>query len=444
MTALTTLLRGVRTLGVHLQPAFIRQPVLSRGLRGAPPESAKTLEDKLRELSAADPVEARVDIGFRQSAIKNKALLKARYQLWKENKDDLDLAERSRSGTLKISYEEARQNWLADEAPNHVKEIADHYGIFKDLYAYGYFHPIMYLNVYYEHDAEHVMPVYHGNHILPSEASQAPSVSFDSEPDALWSLVLTSLDGHLLDNDKEYLHWFVGNIKGGNVANGEVVCDYMQPFLPRGTGYHRYVFVLYKQEGLIDYSKFKLPPKCTSLEQRTFKTHNFYEEHEKVLTPAGLAFFQCTWEDSLMDFFHNTLKMRAPTFEYVQPPEYIPKQVTYPHKEPFNIYLDKYRDPRDLREEVCLKRLRKLNPLEEEPPMPKYPNIYKVPQGTPSWLVDEMRKERFRIGKYRDLRPFSLYPEAEYEDPKEKALREQEQLEREWAEGKRKKPEKSP
>lgn len=41
------------------------------------------------------------------------------------------------------------------------------------------------------------------------QAVKAPTVLFDSEPDTLWTLVLTSLDSHLLENDKEYLHWFM-------------------------------------------------------------------------------------------------------------------------------------------------------------------------------------------------------------------------------------------
>lgn len=60
------------------------------------------------------------------------------------------------------------------------------------------------------------------------------------------------------------MYWFVsyficysGNIPDGDVSKGDLIVDYLQPFPSRGTGYHRYVFVLYKQEGKIDYSKMK-------------------------------------------------------------------------------------------------------------------------------------------------------------------------------------------
>lgn len=429
MATLAAFLKNFRALG-RLEPA------MTRSVRLPPLNTTKSLEETMQALKAKEPVfEERVNIGFKVTPYSmSKQEWKRRQKIIQENKDDYELTEKSRNGTLRIQYEEARQEWRKTYAQLHVKEVADHYGVFKDLYEFGFFHPVIPMDVLYEYDTEQFTPVHYGNIILPSEAARAPTVTFESEPDMLWTLVLTSLDTHLLENDKEYLHWFVGNIKGNQVPSGEVICDYLQPFLPRGAGYHRFVFVLYKQEGLIDYSDQKLSANSTSLKERTFKTYDFYKKFENVLTPAGLAFFQCTWEDSLVDFFHKTLKMRVPTFEYVHPPEYVPKQVLYPHKKPFNTYLDMYRDPRDIREEVYLKRLKSLNPLEDEPPMPKYPNIYKIQEGTPSWLVDEMRKERFRIGKYKDLRPFSIYPEEEYEDPKVKAWREQEEFERKWAE----------
>ncbi len=74
-----------------------------------------------------------------------------------------------------------------------------------------------------------------------------PEVTFDSEPDALWTLVMTNPDGHFKDDNSEYLHWMVANIKGNDLSTGKTIAKYMQPFPPFGTGYHRFVFILYKQ-----------------------------------------------------------------------------------------------------------------------------------------------------------------------------------------------------
>lgn len=93
----------------------------------------------------------------------------------------------------------------------------------------------------------HLNPMCVGNIIKPREAKSAPSVEFQSDPDSLWTLALTTPDGHFTDESKEYLHWMVANIKGSDISSGEELCNYLQPFPPFGTGYFRYIFVLYKQ-----------------------------------------------------------------------------------------------------------------------------------------------------------------------------------------------------
>lgn len=44
-----------------------------------------------------------------------------------------------------------------------------------------------------------------------------------------------------------------------------------------------------------------------SLVDRTFKTVDFYRKHQDSMTPAGLAFFQSQWDESVTNTFHNTL-----------------------------------------------------------------------------------------------------------------------------------------
>lgn len=46
-----------------------------------------------------------------------------------------------------------------------------------------------------------------------------------------------------------------------------------------------------------------------TLSERTFKTLDFYRELQDNLTPAGLAFFQTDWDDSVPEFYHNSLSM---------------------------------------------------------------------------------------------------------------------------------------
>ena len=42
-----------------------------------------------------------------------------------------------------------------------------------------------------------------------------------------------------------------------------------------------------------------------SLEQRTFRTEDFYHRNSDRLTPCGLAFYQADWDSTLKGFFHD-------------------------------------------------------------------------------------------------------------------------------------------
>ena len=47
--------------------------------------------------------------------------------------------------------------------------------------------------------------------------------------------------------------------------------------------------------------------RSVSLEKRTFRTLDFFNQHCKHLRPVGLAFFQTAWDSSVTDLFHNLL-----------------------------------------------------------------------------------------------------------------------------------------
>ena len=109
---------------------------------------------------------------------------------------------------VKINLEESNAEWLKTVGPKHIRQIADHYGVFKHLFGDAYFNPQVPLNVsYVREDAKY--PVYYGNVLKPDEATNKPEFFYESDENTLWSLVMTNPDGHFTDNEKEYVHWFV-------------------------------------------------------------------------------------------------------------------------------------------------------------------------------------------------------------------------------------------
>jgi len=110
---------------------------------------------------------------------------------------------------VKIDSDELKKEWLSTGAPAHIKLAAEHYQVFQDLFGYAYFTPYVLLDVTYKQDDGLLAPVYRGNVVKPQEATRQPDVKFSSDPDSLWTLVLTTPDGHLSELNKEYVHWMV-------------------------------------------------------------------------------------------------------------------------------------------------------------------------------------------------------------------------------------------
>ncbi|CAG9763136.1 unnamed protein product [Ceutorhynchus assimilis] len=373
---------------------FIRK---GHHLRGKPPGVAKSLQQKLSELNIKDPsVHYKVDIGLPPVQVSRAQQVQERLDHLKQQRNDKELERLSRNRKLIVNLEESNKDWLATVGPQHLRKIAEHYGVFKDLFGDAYFYPQVPLNILYDTNQ-----VYYGNIIKPEDASQTPQVTFDSDNDSFWTLIMTNPDGHFSNNDKEYVHWFVANIPGNKIQNGETIVEYLQPFPPKGTGYHRHIFILYKHSKKLDFSPYKT--QGLTLTDRTFNTYDFYKTLQDNITPAGLVFFQSDWSPSLKTFYHNVLKMKEPIYEYDFPAPYIRPQDWYPKRKPFNLYLDKYRDPKEINKEFLMRKLKNIHPFKAPKPEPLYPNAQFIDKDVPSWLKTEIKKSRLKWGRINEI-----------------------------------------
>ncbi|XP_019499952.1 PREDICTED: 39S ribosomal protein L38, mitochondrial [Hipposideros armiger] len=285
----------------------------------------------------------RIDIGLPPPKVCRTQQLLERKRVLQELRGNVAEERAARLRTACIPLEAVRAEWERTCGPYHKQRLAEYYGLYRDLFHNATFVPRVPLHVAYAVGEDDLMPVYHGNEVTPTEAAQIPEVTYEADKGSMWTLLLTNLDGHLLEPDAEYVHWLVTNIPGNRVAEGQETCPYLPPFPARGSGFHRFVFLLFKQDKPIDFSGDTRPSPCYQLAQRTFRTFDFYKKHQEAMTPAGLAFFQCRWDDSVTHVFHQLLDMREPVFEFVRPPPYHPKQKRFPHRQPLR-YLDRYRD----------------------------------------------------------------------------------------------------
>lgn len=104
-----------------------------------------------------------------------------------------------------------KNDWWLTNAPSNIRTIADHYGIYNDLFGDAYFYPTIPLDIQYDFgDDEKVAVVHRGNLLKPSEAKNEPIVKWNSpNKDDLWCLLLTTPDGNFTDRELEYCHWFM-------------------------------------------------------------------------------------------------------------------------------------------------------------------------------------------------------------------------------------------
>lgn len=94
---------------------------------------------------------------------------------------------------------------------------------------------------------------------------------------------------------REWHHFLVVNMKGNDISSGTVLSDYVGSGPPKGTGLHRYVWLVYEQKG---------PLKCDEpiLSNRSgdhrgkFKVASFRKKYELGPPVAGTC-YQAEWDD---------------------------------------------------------------------------------------------------------------------------------------------------
>jgi len=138
--------------------------------------------------------------------------------------------------------------------------------------------------------------VEHGNELTPTQVKDHPSVSYNGESDAHYTLIMTDPDAPSRQDPKngEWWHWGVFNIHGNDISTGDEAIGYVGAGPPQGTGLHRYVLLLFKQNGKIEFPNDRRRPN-TNADRAHFKARQLIKEFH--LTPVGVNFFQAQYDD---------------------------------------------------------------------------------------------------------------------------------------------------
>ncbi|XP_029204256.2 39S ribosomal protein L38, mitochondrial-like [Acropora millepora] len=249
---------------------------------------------------------------------KRKAYRKMKAEVYRKNKQDSNLERAARNNTLLVPLETVRKEWMAKSQSTTLAKLARHYGIFEHMFEKKEFMPTVGMSVTFG-ETDHV---HYGNFLTPSQAMHEPRVSYDCTEGSHWMLVLANPDGNFLENRKEVLHWMIYNIPGSRISGGEVICEYLPPIPIQGTGFHRFVFCLIKQSGELDFRSDLVIRKPSDITSRSFSLAELLSKHSADLTPAGLCFFQASWDKSVTQTFLETLGITEPAYkekEFVTP-----------------------------------------------------------------------------------------------------------------------------
>ncbi|XP_014259005.1 protein D3-like [Cimex lectularius] len=150
------------------------------------------------------------------------------------------------------------------------------------------------LNIHYKSGAVVSM----GNELTPTQVKNQPDVGWkDADENSLYTLAMVDPDAPSREAPKmrEWHHWLVVNIPGADVAQGETMSEYIGAAPPKGSGLHRYVFLLYKQLGKLKCSEPKLTNK--SGEKRgKFSIAQFAKKYNLDGPIAG-NFFEAKFDD---------------------------------------------------------------------------------------------------------------------------------------------------
>ncbi|XP_073964083.1 protein D2-like [Choristoneura fumiferana] len=131
-----------------------------------------------------------------------------------------------------------------------------------------------------------------GKELTPTQVKDKPVVKWAAKENVYYVLAMVDPDAPSREKPKfrEWHHWLVGNIQGGDLNKSEVLSDYIGSGPPKGTGLHRYVFLVYKQPEKCDFSKVPKLPSNSGDKRGNFSILKFSQQFNLGPPVAGNFF----------------------------------------------------------------------------------------------------------------------------------------------------------
>ncbi|KAJ8966399.1 hypothetical protein NQ317_009631 [Molorchus minor] len=136
--------------------------------------------------------------------------------------------------------------------------------------------------------------------VTPKEAKDPPSICWEVKDKTFYTLCMIDLDVPCRNNpvSRELCHWLVVNIPEENIEDGDTLVEYIGPAPPKGNGFHRFVFLLYKQPDEIDCSGERTISNTCAEGRLAFCITSFAKKY-KLGEPIRGNFFQAEYDSQV-------------------------------------------------------------------------------------------------------------------------------------------------
>ncbi|XP_060600894.1 phosphatidylethanolamine-binding protein homolog F40A3.3-like [Ruditapes philippinarum] len=137
-----------------------------------------------------------------------------------------------------------------------------------------------------------------GDTQTPTNVKDVPSVTIEQDASEFFTLICHDPDAPSREDPKfgEFQHWLVMNITNNDINTGEELTTYIGSGAPKGTGLHRYIFLLFKQtNGKIETKDLPRVPNNTADGRRLQKARDIAKRFNLQLVAGN--FYLAEWDD---------------------------------------------------------------------------------------------------------------------------------------------------
>jgi len=144
-----------------------------------------------------------------------------------------------------------------------------------------------------------------GNYLPAKDVQEQPEkVHYPVEKDALYTVIIADIDTQNPEKNSGFVQWqqwVVMNIPEDDISKGQILSDYIGSGPLPGTGFHRYLILVFKQSSSIHPNE---PHYSETDNDRKFRVQDFIEKYE-LGKPIAANFYQTQYDDSVRILYND-------------------------------------------------------------------------------------------------------------------------------------------